>query len=352
MTKELADRLEWIDEARAIAAQCWCDPETEQKIMDPVLAEAVAKRIALWMETGARHAKNEEYWRERATKAEAIAALRSEPVAWAVTNRGHYVAGNIFRYKADAQMCMDNLNHLHPHEARTMVPLYAAPSRETAKVVPVHSKSQYRRVAAQGGNPVLSRETAKPEAEPDVIGSDMAPMPDVREYLDALRRRIECVAVEAGLDPNEWLTEAQSSDHPTAEPALSAEQNYKSVWKPDELERIIDQYVKHYELNDGETCYDPSDEERIIIKDAIMGLLVDREWDAEWGKHIASLAAISFRTARDEGIETAAKAGSGSTPTTRNLRRLAEWKGLRDEDKQVCLRAADELDAYLSRGQG
>ena len=34
-----------IEEARGIAAQCWCDPETSSKVMDPVLAEAFAKRL-------------------------------------------------------------------------------------------------------------------------------------------------------------------------------------------------------------------------------------------------------------------------------------------------------------------
>ncbi len=34
-----------IEEARGIAAQCWCDPENSHKIMDPELAEAFAKRL-------------------------------------------------------------------------------------------------------------------------------------------------------------------------------------------------------------------------------------------------------------------------------------------------------------------
>lgn len=33
--------------------------------MDPALAEAVAKRIATWMQTGAFYAGNAEFWRER-----------------------------------------------------------------------------------------------------------------------------------------------------------------------------------------------------------------------------------------------------------------------------------------------
>lgn len=56
---------DWMDEARQIAAQCWCDPETQHKEMDAVLCESVARRIASWMRTGAQHARNEEYWRDR-----------------------------------------------------------------------------------------------------------------------------------------------------------------------------------------------------------------------------------------------------------------------------------------------
>ncbi len=34
-----------MEEARGLAAQCWCDPETSSKTMDPVLAEAFARRL-------------------------------------------------------------------------------------------------------------------------------------------------------------------------------------------------------------------------------------------------------------------------------------------------------------------
>ena len=61
---------DWTPEARQLAAQCWCDPETSKTQMDVVLAEAVARRIAAWMWTGAFHARNEEYWRDRALNAE------------------------------------------------------------------------------------------------------------------------------------------------------------------------------------------------------------------------------------------------------------------------------------------
>ncbi len=38
----------WMDEARQLTAQCWCDDETKDRVMDPVLAESVARRIA-WL---------------------------------------------------------------------------------------------------------------------------------------------------------------------------------------------------------------------------------------------------------------------------------------------------------------
>jgi hypothetical protein len=51
-----------LNEAREIAAQCWCDPETQHLVMNTDLAEAFAKRLV-------------EAWNRRASQA-------SEPVAW------------------------------------------------------------------------------------------------------------------------------------------------------------------------------------------------------------------------------------------------------------------------------
>ena len=34
-----------MEEARAIAAMCWCGPTTSDKIFDPVLAEAFANQV-------------------------------------------------------------------------------------------------------------------------------------------------------------------------------------------------------------------------------------------------------------------------------------------------------------------
>lgn len=68
MTDKIQDAPEfpyddWMPEARQIAAQCWCDDETRHTVMDTVLAEAIAKRIAQWMWTGAQQARNTEFYR-------------------------------------------------------------------------------------------------------------------------------------------------------------------------------------------------------------------------------------------------------------------------------------------------
>lgn len=53
----------FIEEARQQAAQCWCDPETQDRVMDPALCEAVAKRIAAWMDTCAQAYRNADFYR-------------------------------------------------------------------------------------------------------------------------------------------------------------------------------------------------------------------------------------------------------------------------------------------------
>ena len=59
----MAEKNVWMDEARHYAAQCWRDPETKNTPMDPVLCEAVARRIANWMDTAARNQGNTDYYR-------------------------------------------------------------------------------------------------------------------------------------------------------------------------------------------------------------------------------------------------------------------------------------------------
>ena len=53
----------WIEGARQLAAQCWRDPETIHIIRHISLCEAVAKRIAHWMEIAAQNQRNTDYYR-------------------------------------------------------------------------------------------------------------------------------------------------------------------------------------------------------------------------------------------------------------------------------------------------
>ena len=53
---------QWIDEARIRARLCWRDETTKHLVMEPALAEVVARVIASWMETAATYAKNADYW--------------------------------------------------------------------------------------------------------------------------------------------------------------------------------------------------------------------------------------------------------------------------------------------------
>ena len=53
--------VKFIDEARQLAAQCWCDDETKDRVMDPALCEAVAKRINSWMCDAAQYLRNQQF---------------------------------------------------------------------------------------------------------------------------------------------------------------------------------------------------------------------------------------------------------------------------------------------------
>lgn len=53
-----------MEEARHLAAQCWCDEETKSFEINTLLAEAVAKRIAAWMEASAAAYKDASFYRD------------------------------------------------------------------------------------------------------------------------------------------------------------------------------------------------------------------------------------------------------------------------------------------------
>ncbi len=54
----------FTEEARALAAQCWCDEETSDIEMDTRLADAFARRLEHWMEDAARYARNSDFHRD------------------------------------------------------------------------------------------------------------------------------------------------------------------------------------------------------------------------------------------------------------------------------------------------
>ena len=61
---------QWIDEARGIAARCWCDETTKHIKMNSALAEVVAHVIASWMETATTYSKNADYWQKKMNEIE------------------------------------------------------------------------------------------------------------------------------------------------------------------------------------------------------------------------------------------------------------------------------------------
>lgn len=61
-TAEIKSRGEFMDEARQIAAQCWCDEENAGKVMDADLAESMARRLSGWMVMLAQSHKNTDYY--------------------------------------------------------------------------------------------------------------------------------------------------------------------------------------------------------------------------------------------------------------------------------------------------
>jgi hypothetical protein len=72
----------------------------------------------------------------------------------------------------------------------------------------------------------------------------------------------------------------------------------RDVFKLDPLEAAIDAYVDGYVMEGDEGYHQPTDSESLMIKDAIMGLLVDEDWDRLWGEHVDALAAIKANRER------------------------------------------------------
>jgi len=58
----------FMDDARQLAAQCWCDDANRNTEMDADLAESMARRLAAWMDTAAQMSRNAEFYRGLITR--------------------------------------------------------------------------------------------------------------------------------------------------------------------------------------------------------------------------------------------------------------------------------------------
>ena len=59
----MTEEYDWMEEARVVAAQCWCDERVKNREMDADLAEVIAEKIAAWMEAAAQNQRNTDYYR-------------------------------------------------------------------------------------------------------------------------------------------------------------------------------------------------------------------------------------------------------------------------------------------------
>lgn len=54
---------DWVSDATQMAALCWCEEATKDRVIDPELCQAFGKLLGGWMNAAAQYARNEEYWR-------------------------------------------------------------------------------------------------------------------------------------------------------------------------------------------------------------------------------------------------------------------------------------------------
>lgn len=71
--------------------------------------------------------------------------------------------------------------------------------------------------------------------------------------------------------------------HPQV-PREQLAQQAPQVAHPDNLEQIIDDYVDDYVMEGDDGTHWPTESEKCLLKDAVMGLLADPEWNSAWGK--------------------------------------------------------------------
>lgn len=126
----------------------------------------------------------------------------------------------------------------------------------------------------------------------------------------------------------------------------------------DDLEKIIDDYLEDYEMigedeAGREGWYTPTERERAIAKDAIMGLLAHDEWDAAWGR------LVDQRAAEKAALTAPASkpAEGGVKSVIDSCRRRARppqgrWSDYERGRASAFEAVADELSAALAREGG
>jgi hypothetical protein len=120
----------------------------------------------------------------------------------------------------------------------------------------------------------------------------------------------------------------------------------------DALETIID-YVDNYALYQDEGTYTPSAREAFLIKDAIIGLLADDAWDAEWGRLINARATLAAQQTADSRTCTCHPADNPPQPCPRKFALsecrttavLVEAKDLR-EWRDAMLEMAGDINGF------
>lgn len=126
------------------------------------------------------------------------------------------------------------------------------------------------------------------------------------------------------------------------------------------FESAIDEFIEDYEMrgesdDSRDACYAPTEGERILIKDAIMGLLSDDAFCAAWNRrasHAAPPADPVPEGFHDCRFETSVPLGvvvATAPPPDAPARAVPEvWIGLAER----CLRAMRDAIHYGETGQG
>jgi len=180
--------------------------------------------------------------------------------------------------------CAKNLYHPYNPATRALYLAEGAQPFTLPKQEPLGA--EFAKVLHDNLDDLYEGESAPEQAQSEkAVGSWYEDLKFVQRVLESYAPdQDRLVALEA-------VRRARKELHAGAQPVKEP-----TTLNPDRLEQIIDDYIEDYEMlgeaADGtEAGYTPTEGDKVLLKDAILGLLADTEWDKEWGLHIASLAA-------------------------------------------------------------